>query len=60
MPTTSRSASGQPTPAFAPEVLDPVVALLAAMSVRRHGQDALVRALARMERAAGSVSAFGQ
>ena len=51
---------GRPTPAFAPEVLDPVVALLAAMSVRRHGQDALVRALARTERAAGSVSAFGQ
>ena len=59
MPTTSRSASGDP-PAFAPEVLDPVVALLAAMSVRRHGQDALVRALARTERASGSVSAFGQ
>ena len=51
---------GRPTPAFAPEVLDPVVALLAAMSVRRHGQDALVRALARTERVAGSVSAFGQ
>ena len=51
---------GRPSPAFGPEVLDPVVALLAAMSVRRHGQDALVRALARTERASGSVSAFGQ
>ena len=51
---------GRAAPAFAAEVLDPVVALLAVLSVRRHGQDALVRALARAERAAGSVSAFGQ
>ena len=47
-----------PTPRFEPEVLDPVLGLMAALSQRRHGQDAVVRALARAERAAGSVSAF--
>lgn len=47
-----------PTPRFEPEVLDPVLGLMAALSQRRHGQDSVVRALARAERAAGSVSAF--
>jgi len=46
------------TPQFEDAVRDPVVALLAVLSVRRRGQDAVVRALARTERATGSVSAF--
>jgi hypothetical protein len=46
------------TPQFDDAVRDPVVALLAVLSVRRHGQNAVVRALARAERASGSVSAF--
>jgi hypothetical protein len=46
------------TPRFEDAVRDPVVALLAVLSVRRRGQDAVVRALARTERATGSVSAF--
>ena len=49
---------GRQTPDFADEVLDPVVSLLAALSVRRHGQGSVVRNLARSERAEGSVSAF--
>ncbi|MBA3781086.1 MAG: maleylpyruvate isomerase N-terminal domain-containing protein [Nocardioides sp.] len=49
---------GRPTPSFADEVRDPVVALLAALSVRRHGQDAVVRTLARSERGGGPISAF--
>ena len=49
---------GRPTPTFDPHVLDPVVALLASLAAHRHGQDALVRALARTERADGPVSAF--
>jgi Mycothiol maleylpyruvate isomerase N-terminal domain len=47
-----------PTPDFGPQVLDPVLRLLTAVSVRRHGQDALVRTLSRPQRAPGSVSAF--
>ena len=35
------------------------LALLAALGAQRHGQDGVVRALARTERAAGPVSAFG-
>ena len=46
------------TPRFEPEVLDPVLGLMAALSQRRHGQDAVVRTLARAERAVGSISAF--
>ena len=49
---------GLPTPRFEPAVLDPVLALLALLSARRHGQDAVLRALARAERASGQVSAF--
>lgn len=51
---------GLATPAFDPEVLDPVVSVLAALAARRHGQDRVVRTLARAERAGGPVSAFGQ
>jgi hypothetical protein len=47
-----------PVPEFGPGVLDPVFRLLTALSVRRHGQDALVRALTRPQRAPGSVAAF--
>jgi Mycothiol maleylpyruvate isomerase N-terminal domain len=49
---------GVAPPAFGPEVLEPVLALLAALAVRRRGQDAVLRALSRDERSAGSVSAF--
>ncbi len=39
-------------------VLGPVLALLVGVSLQRHGQAALVRALSRSERAPGSISAF--
>jgi hypothetical protein len=47
-----------PVPDFGPGVLDPVFRLLTALSVRRHGQDALVRALTRPQRAPATVAAF--
>ena len=47
-----------PTPDFGSAVLDPVLRLLTSVSLRRHGQDALVRTLSRPQRAPGSVSAF--
>ena len=47
-----------PTPEFDAAVLDPVLRLLTALSLRRHGQDALVRTLSRPQRAPGSVPAF--
>jgi hypothetical protein len=50
---------GLPTPAFDDEALHPALALLATLGAGRHGQDRLVRALSRTERAEGSVSAFG-
>jgi Mycothiol maleylpyruvate isomerase N-terminal domain len=46
------------TPDFGPAVLDPVLRLLTALAVRRHGQDALVRTLTRPQRAPATVSAF--
>lgn len=49
---------GVATPTFGPETLEPALALLAALAARRRGQDAVLRALSRRERAAGSVSAF--
>lgn len=49
---------GLATPDFGPEVLEPVLALLAALAVRRRGQDAVLRTLSRYERSAGSSSAF--
>jgi hypothetical protein len=39
-------------------VLGPVLALLVGVSLQRHGQAAVVRALSRSERAPASVSAF--
>lgn len=47
-----------PTPRFDDGVMDPVLTLLAGLSMRRHGQDAVLRALSRTERSHGSVSAF--
>jgi hypothetical protein len=49
---------GVPTPDFGDEVLDPVLRLLTAIALRRHGQDALVRTLSRPQRASATVSAF--
>ena len=45
-------------PALPPAVLEPVLALLVGVSVLRHGQPAVVRALSRAERAPGSIAAF--
>jgi len=39
-------------------VLEPSLALLAALAARRRGQDAVLRALSRSERAVGPISAF--
>ncbi len=49
---------GVETPRFEPKVLDPVFRLLTSIAVRRHGQDALVRALSRPDRAPALISAF--
>jgi hypothetical protein len=45
-------------PAFPEPVLGPVLALLVGISLRRHGQAAVLRALSRSERATQSISAF--
>lgn len=47
-----------PTPEFPDRVIQPVLGLLTAVAVRRHGQAAVVRALSRPQRAPASVSAF--
>ncbi len=49
---------GVETPEFPDDVVAPVLDLLTDQAVRRHGATALVRALARPQRAPGSVSAF--
>lgn len=49
---------GIAAPTFDQEVLEPVLAVLAALAARRRGQGAVLRALSRHERSAGSVSAF--
>jgi hypothetical protein len=46
------------TPALPPAVLDPVLALLTHLSVRRHGPVPLLRALSRAERGPATVAAF--
>ncbi|GAA1831305.1 maleylpyruvate isomerase N-terminal domain-containing protein [Microlunatus capsulatus] len=51
-------SAGLPTPAFDEDVLHPVLALLAVLGGRRHGQDAALRALARAERATAVAAAF--
>ena len=48
----------QPPPAFGPEVIEPALALLAALAARRRGQTQVLRALSRNERSEGCVSAF--
>lgn len=52
------SLDGVAVPRFPAEVLQPVLTLLTDLSLRRHGQDALVRTLARPQRAPGTISAF--
>jgi hypothetical protein len=49
---------GTEPPVFPEPVLGPVLALLVGISLRRHGQTAVVRALSRSERAPQSISAF--
>jgi hypothetical protein len=49
---------GIATPQLPEAVLEPVLALLTALAVRRHGQPAVLRALARAERAPASIAAF--
>ena len=49
---------GVETPEFPDDVVAPVLALLADVAVRRHGQAAVVRTLSRPQRAPRSVSAF--
>ena len=49
---------GIETPVLPDEVIEPVVGLLSRLAVRRHGQAAVLRALARSERAPKTVSAF--
>ena len=50
---------GVPPPQLPDEVASDVLALLTAVSVDRHGQTALLRALSRPDRAPSNVSAFG-
>lgn len=49
---------GVRTPDFPDEVFAPVLELLGGLAVTRHGQSAVLRALARAERAPQSVAAF--
>jgi Mycothiol maleylpyruvate isomerase N-terminal domain len=49
---------GVATPALPESVLNPVLALLSALAVRRHGPTAVLRALSRAERAPATITAF--
>ena len=49
---------GITAPAVPRSVLDPVLALLTRLAVRRHGQSAVVAALSRAERAPARINAF--
>lgn len=49
---------GVAAPVFDDGVLEPVLGLLTALAVVRHGQGAVVRALTRPQRAPGSIAAF--
>ena len=49
---------GVPAPDLPPAVLDPVLGLLFRLAVGRHGQAAVLRALARAERAPASIAAI--
>lgn len=47
-----------PTPPLPATTTEPVVDLLSRLAVRRHGSTALIRALARTERAPDTIAAF--
>jgi hypothetical protein len=47
-----------PTRELAPSIVEPVLALLTGLAVRRHGVPALLRALTRAERAPSAINAF--
>lgn len=49
---------GRPTPDLPFDVLEPVLTLLIGLSVGRHGQAAVIRALARVERAPATINAL--
>lgn len=49
---------GVQPPLLPPSVLEPVLSLLVGVAVLRHGQAAVVRTLARAERAPASIAAF--
>jgi uncharacterized protein (TIGR03083 family) len=49
---------GITAPSLEAPVLDPVLALLTRLAVRRHGQSAVVAALSRAERSPGAINAF--
>lgn len=49
---------GLPTPEHEPAVVSSVLGLLTGVSLQRHGQVALVRALSRPQRSTGDISAF--
>jgi hypothetical protein len=49
---------GLPTPEFPPRVITPVLGLLTALAVERHGQTAVLRGLSRRERAPETISAL--
>jgi hypothetical protein len=49
---------GLGAPELAGSALDPVVALLTGLAVRRHGQAAVLRALTRAERAPAAINVF--
>jgi hypothetical protein len=49
---------GLPTPTFPPGVLRPVLGVLTDLAVERHGQEAVVRALSRAERAPRRINAI--
>ncbi|MGW1680825.1 maleylpyruvate isomerase N-terminal domain-containing protein [Saccharopolyspora sp. NPDC002376] len=49
---------GIETPELPASVVDPVLALLSGLAVRRHGQTAVLRALSRAERAPGTIAAI--
>jgi hypothetical protein len=49
---------GLPTPELPPSAVEAVVGLLSRLSVRRHGASAVLRTLARAERAPRTITAF--
>ena len=52
------ASAGVTAPPLPGDVLEPVLALLNRLAVRRHGQSAVITALTRAERAPGSIAAF--